>query len=166
MKIEEFREIPNFSRYGISKDGVVKNITTGCIIKPYKTEKGYLRLSITSDSGKATQWRVHRLVALTYIDCNLNSDKVINHINGIKIDNRVENLEIVTSRENTHHAIETGLWDGVMGENNSSAKLTNKHARCIRDWSWVLTAKEMAVIFGVHPGTISAVIKRKSFTKI
>lgn len=65
----------------------------------------YIELNL---NGVAKTYRVHRLVAMTYIP-NPEDKTTVNHINGIKSDNRVENLEWATVSENTQHAYDMGL---------------------------------------------------------
>lgn len=71
--------------------------------KPRLDKDGYEMIGIRDCNGKSTTLRVHRLVAEVYIP-NIENKPVVNHINGIKADNRVENLEWVTISENTKHA--------------------------------------------------------------
>lgn len=68
--------------------------------------RGYRYVALSKD-GKATSYNVHRLMGKTYFD--VPEDMCINHINGIKTDNRITNLEVVTLKENVAHAIELGL---------------------------------------------------------
>ena len=75
-------------------------------LKPSDNGKGYLTVSI---NRKMT--RVHRIVAETFIE-NENLKPQVNHINGVKTDNRVVNLEWCTAQENVDHAFETGLAKG------------------------------------------------------
>jgi len=70
--------------------------------KPRYDKDGYLMVSTRKSDGKTTTIRVHRLVAEAYID-NPENKPVVNHKNGIKDDNRVENLEWNTVAENTQH---------------------------------------------------------------
>lgn len=84
----------------------------------------------------------HRLVASIFID-NKNNYKEVNHINGIKDDNRIDNLEWCTRSQNQQHAYDTGLQKGLSGINCSflmsnrkvklpSAKLTKEQVEEIK----------------------------------
>jgi hypothetical protein len=68
---------------------------------------GYVATSLTKN-GKHNTFLIHRLIGENFI-ANPNNKKCINHKNGIKTDNRIENLEWVTHSENMKHAYETGL---------------------------------------------------------
>ena len=78
------------------------------MIRPRINKDGYYELSLYSIDHKKITKRVHRLVA----DAFLTESKkgVVNHINGIKTDNRVSNLEIITPKENSSHARKNGLY--------------------------------------------------------
>ena len=95
------------SNYYVNEKGKVKNINTGKLYKGIKDRKGYLRLDI-SINGKRQYFYIHRAVAETFIP-NPKNKPYVNHINGIKTDNRAKNLEWVTSKENTQHAVRIGL---------------------------------------------------------
>lgn len=79
---------------------------------------------------KGTTYRVHRLVALAWIP-NPEGKPLVNHKNGIRDDNRVENLEWVTNQENMDHAIEYGLFE-FKGEKNPYSILTNRQVEELR----------------------------------
>lgn len=101
------------------------------ILKPEMSTSGYLRVSIgVGCSEKKCKKSIHNLVARTFYD-NYDMSLVINHIDGIKTNNCVENLELITQMENVHHAIRTGLKKAD-GEDNVMSILTNWQARKIR----------------------------------
>ncbi len=78
----------------------------GKLIPCWVTKRGYLRLAIAKDNVQRKHL-IHRLVADAFIENPLNKEQV-NHINGIKSDNRVENLEWVTNYENFAHSVLMG----------------------------------------------------------
>ncbi len=69
---------------------------------------GYLRADLNLPGEKAIQQSIHRLVAETWLENPKNLPQV-NHKNGVKTDNRVENLEWCTAKENIQHSFATGL---------------------------------------------------------
>lgn len=85
-------------------------------IKQQKRKDGYLQVQLYDK-----KYLVHRLIALTFID-NVDSYCVVNHKNGIKNDNRMENLEWVTSSENIKHAYNSGLKRKLFGKEHPNSK--------------------------------------------
>lgn len=103
---ENWKQIPGFKDYFVSNLGRVKR-NNKQIIKPEKTNRGYYRITLCNNNS-TTRKSIHRLVAISFIKNPANKPHV-NHINGIKKDNRSENLEWVTQSENQIHAFKTGL---------------------------------------------------------
>ncbi|WP_257291983.1 HNH endonuclease [Endozoicomonas sp. ONNA1] len=102
--------IPGFSRYAINKLGVLINIKSHYCLSPYKDAMGYLMYGVTPDIGKRTITGRHRLLMLAFKKFTPNVDSLdVNHINGIKGDDRLENLEWVTRKRNMQHAYENNL---------------------------------------------------------
>lgn len=95
------------SNYGITEEGRVFNLDTNKELKGSITENGY-RYFRLSQKGNKYRFYAHRLVA-EYFLFNDDNTKIVNHINGNKLDNRVENLEWITQSENNVHANKTGL---------------------------------------------------------
>lgn len=76
----------------------------------FKNNKGYMRIAL-KNKDKVKDYLVHRLVAKTFIP-NPENKRFVNHKNGNKEDNRVENLEWCTQKENMQHAVKNGLSKG------------------------------------------------------
>ena len=129
-----FRIVPHKLK---GKKTIPEKILKQCISSP-----GYYATVLTKNSkGKST--RIHRLIAFHFI-ANPENKPEINHKKTIKTDNRIENLEWVTRKENIAHAIRHGLWENNL---KSRAKLTIKEVKEIRKSK--LTRKEIATKYNV-----------------
>ena len=97
-----WKEIEGYGgRYLINDDGDVYSTLRKKLLKPKTDKYGYLIVALSKD-GKTSHIGVHHLVAMTFIKNPFNKP-CVNHINEIKTDNRVTNLEWVTVKENDNH---------------------------------------------------------------
>jgi integrase len=103
MEQEHWQKVPGYPKYEVSLLGNVRwTGSTGTrAVKPFKTKFGYLKVNFNQK-----HFFVHRLVMLAWAGP---SELECNHLNGIKTDNRFENLEYVTHSENARHAVRNGL---------------------------------------------------------
>lgn len=143
--------------YEITRDGKVINKHTGHTLAPQPNGKGYLRVSI----GKKLMF-IHRLVAEKYIP-NPENKPQVNHKDGNKLNNCVDNLEWVTNQENRNHAVDNDLQ--VTGEKCSWSKLTEDNVREIRA-NPGYENEYWARKFGVSRSTISDVVNYRTWKHI
>ena len=131
------------------------------IISPNKVgrTKEYLQVHLYKD-GKRHRFYVHRLVALHFCDNHFDGAQV-NHIDGIKNNNRAENLEWVTASENIKHAHEKNLISKrTIGKRMKLSEKDVEEIINLRNEK-KLTYKELAALFDVGASTICRVIKRE-----
>ena len=174
---EKWKIIEEFPRYLISNKGRIKILSTLEDKKVFVKDDGYI--ATTLGNGKQSYKYVHRLVAEAFIK-NKHNKPQVNHINGIKGDNRAENLEWMTPAENIRHAIDTGLLKYKkkekeiknskysLGEEANGSKLTPEEVIEIRVL-WELREfkqVELAEKFGVDNSTINDIIRRKRWKHI
>lgn len=144
--------------YIITKDGQIINKKRGNILKPQLNGKGYLRVCI----GKKLYF-VHRLVAEKYIP-NPNNLPQVNHKDGNKLNNCVDNLEWVSNQQNRNHAMKNGLH--LFGENCPWSILTEKDVYFILDNYQKMSIKDLACKFGVNRNTISDIIHGRTWKQL
>ena len=113
--MEIFKHVPNFEDYMVSNKGNVKSFKrkNTILLKQGTDKDGYKRVVFMKDGIRKT-FNVHQLVAMTFLDYGTsNSNLVVNHINFIRDDNNLENLELVTYRENASKKICSNEFIGV-----------------------------------------------------
>lgn len=153
---EIWKPIPQYLRYMASNMGRLislnyKNSGVNKIITPCITG-GYYQTMIKSDSGKYHTRKVHYLVALAFMGVRKENTEV-NHIDGNKLNNKLDNLEYITHSENVKHSYDIGLSKAMTGSKNGNSKLTDDQVRYIREckknkgrfWGREQIAKELNI---------------------
>lgn len=162
---EIWKDIDGYKgKYQISNLGRVKSLKCNRerILKFTTMHKGYHAVSFDNYKNRKT-FRVHRLVAQAFIPNPKNKPQV-NHIDGNKLNNSINNLEWVSPAENIKHASDNNLLKGIKGELNYNSKLTREDVIYIRNSN--LPQIRLAEKFNVHRITISDVIHKRTWAHI
>ena len=157
--------------YEVSNLGQIRNAKTKKIRKQNLFKKGkycFVSGSLGSRNNKIT-FRVHRAVAETFIQ-NINNLPEINHKDGNKLNNCVDNLEWCTGAENMKHAMEYGLLRPKRGDDASWSKLTDEDVKYIREhyipYSKEFGTRALGRKFNVDKETIRSVLKNETWVHV
>lgn len=165
-------------RYFVTKDGRVWSAPRewevgmgkirkhdGKWLRQQLDKSGYFTVKLCSEGNVRLNF-VHRLVADAFLPKKKNKYHV-NHIDGIKTNNHVSNLEWCTPRENAQHAAKLGLLNTARGEASGSSKLSDSDVAKVRSLhSQGIKQKEIASMFDVCPTTISRVVTRSTWNHL
>jgi hypothetical protein len=177
--MEQWKDIPGFDGYyQASPLGNIRSLDRhtyqgeriGYVLRKGKVLRaaiwgGYYGVVLRVDS-KSWTVPVHRLVAMTFHPA-VEGKNEVNHKNGIKTDNRAENLEWVTRRENIIHALETGLLKGNCGSKNGNSKLVEDNIEEIKRLrNTGLTQDAIAGRFGVSQTTIGRILSKNTWAGV
>lgn len=149
------KEIKDFNNYFISEQGFVYSKKTNTEIKAAICRGGYCNIRMYHN-GKQHTRKLHRLVAEAFID-NAQNKKEVNHIDGNKLNNNINNLEWVTSKDNVQHSIKNGRWNGRL----IKVVQKDKQGNIIADYNSIAEASRIS---GVHYSSILDCIRKRAKT--
>lgn len=151
-------EIPGYNRYVAHRDGYIISKKDQQQIKQIQRKDGYINVHVLKeivDGKKKYQLKLeHRLIALAFLG---ESKLDVNHKNGDKSDNRIENLEFMTRSQNIRHSIDVLKNSHVKsGFESAKSKITKDQHDKIYRWhrDGVLKPRELAKFFEVNQATI------------
>jgi len=154
---------PYWSLYSADDNGSVYGQSNN-LLKPINHHTGYIVYTIRQH-GKMKQVRSHRFIWECHKG-NIPDGKVINHLDGDKTNNQLENLEVVSQRRNATHAFELGLRTGGSGENNSMSKITNEQfIEVVKMFKDGHTNRTIGNRYGLHPNYVSLIRHKKRWRK-
>ena len=156
-----------YKYYEINEDGEIRNIYTDKCLKPWIINSGYKIVNLYDSDSPNQMHRalVHRLVAENFIH-EIPEKMTVNHIDGNKLNNNVNNLVIVTFTQNIHHAINNGLMPS--GEDNYNSKYTNDQIISVCDLlcSGKFSMSKISAMTDVDIHTISEIYARRKWKQI
>jgi hypothetical protein len=163
---EGLYQVSNFGRVKSLKREWSTNKNKRChddiIMKICNLSRGYQGVPLCKD-GKTKTFKVHRLVAIAFIDNPLDKPQ-INHIDCDKKNNHFSNLEWVTNSENLEHAIENNLRNCARGEKQHLSKLTEKDVKDILNSS--LSTVKLGKIYNMDHTTIGDVKSKRTWRHV
>lgn len=159
------KDIPEHPDYKMHRNGFVISFKykTPRILKTRCSKNGYLYVNLMKDGKYLTKF-IHILNYQVFHKFYTNTLN-IDHIDGNKKNNRLENLELVTSSENQKRAIKLGLKRIIRGEEHGQAKLTQKQVDEIRlrYAEGNITQKQLGELYNVSRGCIKKIVNNNSW---
>ena len=161
--MEVWKKIKGFENYEVSNCGNIRRK----YLKGYKyrkpvIQKGYCSITFVLNKTGFKKIQIHRLVAEAFIENNENK-KCINHINGIKNDNRVDNLEWCTHSENEKHSFRVL---GKISNGITRRKIPLNDVEKIKTlYKSGISQRKIAKICNVSPSTIANLVNNKTYQK-
>ena len=155
--------------YEISNLGRLRNAKTHKILKANKIGRGYLGVCVSLGSRNNHKMiRIHRAVAESFIP-NPNNLPQVNHKDGNKLNNCVDNLEWCNNQYNSQHAWDNGLNQLALGEQNHNSKLSKDDVDFIRanykPYDKKYGTRALAKKYGVHHETIRQCLNEETWNK-
>lgn len=157
---EGWYEVSNYGEVRRIKPG--KATKPGRLLKPTRRKNGRMSVYLRHE-GDDIQREMHHIVAAAFLGPKPEG-KEINHLDGNPANNRADNLEYCTHRENMQHAYRLGLVRLGIGEDQHLAKLTTEQIIVIRNCT--APAKLIARVFDVSPITIRNIQKRRTWKHV
>lgn len=155
--------------YTINDSGEICNINTGNFIKKKIERDGYIRVSLMKKSGGTTYVQLHRILMMAFCPVQNMNKLQVNHIDGNKANNNLDNLEWVTPKENINHAIKNGLtnFSYLNGEKTNLSHYTEEDALRVIELLKTnkYTDKQISQITGYPIRSFIAKIRRKETWK-
>ena len=160
-----WRRVKNYENlYVINSHGEIMNVKTGKFLKHTKLNTGYYSVALRGYNGKFKRFLLHRLLAESFID-NLNNKPMVNHKDGDKTNNNLNNLEWCTLAENLKHAAEHDLY--TKGSNHYRSNLTEEDVFEIKLMiKFHIPTKKIAELYNVKSYNISDIKSERSWKHV
>jgi predicted DNA-binding protein (UPF0251 family) len=152
-----FVQVRRYADYLVDDAGTVVSLKSGDwrVMRPHVSKAGYQRIKLCSGPSQQKH-TVHKLVATSFLG-PVPDGFQINHKDGNKLNNRLENLEYVTAQQNIQHAHDTGLASGRKGETHHNVKLSDADVARLLDLKGKMTQKDAAALLGVSRSHVAGI---------
>lgn len=152
-----------FNNYLLYEDGTVISLLTNKLIRKRIGPQGYYQINLCID-GKCKTYMFHRLMAKAFID-NPTDLPCVNHIDGNKLNNSIDNLEWTTYSENTKHALRIGLKHPAKGKNTKNGRFSDSDIKNIRGLSKQgKSQRQIAALYQVSKSAIQQILEGKTYS--
>ena len=156
--------LKDYPNYSITKNGKVYSHKTNKFLSNRNNKKRGYNYVVLYTNNTYKNILVHRLVAIAYLENPLNK-RCVNHINGIKTDNRVENLEWNTHSENSKHAYKNGLVKISNLCHQNKVKANSKLVVNLLNGIFYDSVKEASIISGINYNTLMGYLGKHKTNK-
>ncbi len=168
--ITEYKHIKAFPNYFVSPYGKVLSTRRATKKKPYRILKTYIRKGYPCVQLRGIRRQdidIHRLVYEAWKG-EIPEGLQINHKDGDKLNNYIDNLEVVTRTQNMQHAHTTGLMNPPFGQNHHNSKLSEEQVkRIIQEYNeGNVTQQQLAEKYNVKQPLISKLIRRVAWIHV
>lgn len=151
---------PEYNRYRIYTSGAVFDEKLSKWLGFQENKDGYLKVTLRATDGRRKTFSVHRLVASCFIP-NPENKETVNHIDGLKNNNSIYNLEWATRSEQTQHAWDNGFIKDLESRKQGIRDKQSKLVMCVQTGEVFKSLGEAAEIYNLKKSNISAVCHGK-----
>lgn len=169
MTKEIWKDVVGYEgHYKVSNKGRVASVKQGFrkwIMRQFRNHHGYYEISLTKD-GVPKRLKVHRVVAEAFLVHPVGKD-IVNHKDGVKTNNCIENLEWCNAQYNTRHALDSGLFIPKRGAEHPNSILSEADVRSIRKaHEGGVSSRDLARKYHTAQSTIWRCVHRRTYRDV
>lgn len=151
--------------YFATEDGKIYSSKSGKFISQRTNQRGYLVVNL-SINGKCKTFTVHRLIAKAFLYRNADF-RVVNHLDGNKLNNNISNLEWTTHKENSNHALKLNLIKHARGKQTNNGKFSDSDIYMIRNYlKQGFSHSKISKMYGVTKSAIQQISNGKTYKHV
>lgn len=152
------KEINGYERYFINEDGTVFDSKYQKNVATWIDTVGYRQCYLKDSDGKKHSKRIHRLLAMAFIP-NPNNLPQVNHKDGDKLNNNIDNLEWISNKDNTQHGYDNGLY-----KFKTRCHAINVYTKDYKFYKQYKSIRSMCEELGINRKTVTMILKGEKVT--